>query len=93
LEAARDVQVKAAGQQQTTRTEQTDKGFYANARETTEARDGKPGSKQYAASVGYEVDRQQSTTTQDTLVASQLGGASIRIDGKGAVNLDSTDLD
>ena len=93
LEAARDVQVKAAGQQQTTRTEQTDKGFYANARETTEARDGKPGSKQYAASVGYEVGRQQSTTTQDTLVASQLGGASIRIDGKGAVNLDSTDLD
>ncbi|MGE8406113.1 MAG: hemagglutinin repeat-containing protein [Pseudomonas sp.] len=93
LEAARDVQVEAAQQQQTSSSQRTDKGFYANARETVEARDGKPGSKQYAASVGYEVNKQENTSTQDSLVASQLGGASIRIDGKAAVNLDSTDLD
>lgn len=93
LEAARDVQVKAAEQQQTTSTQRTDKGFYANARETAEARDGKPGSKQYAASVGYEVNNQENNSTLDSLATSQLGGASIRIDAKNAVGLDSTDLD
>lgn len=93
LEAAGDVRVEAATEQRTGSEQRTDKGFYASARETAEARDGKPGSKQYATSVGYEVNKQENTTSQDTLVASQLGGASIRVDGKGAVSLDSSGLD
>ncbi|WP_249677096.1 hemagglutinin repeat-containing protein [Pseudomonas abieticivorans] len=53
----------------------------AEARETKRAEDGKPGSKQYDASVGFQVKHSSDTTSTGTAVASQLDARTIDLAG------------
>ncbi|MCU1721436.1 hemagglutinin repeat-containing protein [Pseudomonas sp. 5P_5.1_Bac1] len=93
LDAAKDLHVSAATQSENSTTQQTDKSLYASARQTAEALDGKPASKQYVASAGYEVKKSERSASQDTLVASQLSGAAINIGSQADVSLNSSNLD
>ncbi|RCL23821.1 filamentous hemagglutinin [Pseudomonas sp. AFG_SD02_1510_Pfu_092] len=88
VEAGKRLQVEAKGDlliastqsvaERETRDQQ--RGFTASARQTQEAEDGKPESRQYAAGVAYDVatsTRQQRTRDQ---LASELKGASVKLD-------------
>ncbi|QCI14376.1 filamentous hemagglutinin N-terminal domain-containing protein [Pseudomonas putida] len=60
-----------------TRSQQ--RGFSASVGQTQEAQDGKPGSRQYTASVGYDVSTRTSSQRQVTHEGSQLKGASVAL--------------
>ena len=92
LEAAKDLNLSAAKESQQINTQETRRGFYANARETVLAADGKPGSKQYNAAAGYQLTSKDNTSSQTTLVPSQLDAGSIEVTGKSRVAIDSSRL-
>lgn len=85
VEAGKHLQVEAKGDlligsaqsvdERETRDQQ--RGFTANARQTQEAEDGKPESRQYAAGVAYEVVTSTSKQRTTNQVASELKGASV----------------
>jgi hemolysin len=93
LEAAKDLTVGAASETRQQTGQDVERGFYAKARETVQAGDGKPGSKQYTASVGYQVTRKDSSDQQTTLVPSQLSAGSIELASQANVAVDSSKLD
>lgn len=85
VEAGKHLQVEAKGDlligsaqsvdERETRDQQ--RGFTASARQTQEAEDGKPESRQYAAGVAYEVANSTSKQRTTHQVASELKGASV----------------
>jgi len=92
LQAKSDLAITPERQVQTQHDTEQRRGFTASAGQTREAKDGTPGSKQYAASVGYEVDDTTTRTRTDTAIGSQLKGAEIVLDGAGDVRLDTAPL-
>ncbi|MEN5142944.1 hemagglutinin repeat-containing protein [Pseudomonas juntendi] len=77
VEAKGDLQIASTQVVEARETSEQQRGFTASARQTQEAEDGKPESRQYAAGVAYEVatsTAEQRTTSQ---VASELKGASV----------------
>ncbi|MGN8252201.1 hemagglutinin repeat-containing protein [Pseudomonas sp. SMV7] len=80
VEAKGDLLVTSAQTVDERQTRDQQRNFTASAGQTQDAEDGKPGSRQYAAGVAYEVvtsTRQQRTSTQ---VPSVLTGASVGLD-------------
>ncbi|AFO48666.1 MULTISPECIES: hemagglutinin repeat-containing protein [Pseudomonas] len=85
VEAGKHLQVEAKGDlligsaqsvdERETRDQQ--RGFTASARQTQEAEDGKPESRQYAAGVAYEVVTTTSKQRATSQIASELKGASV----------------
>lgn len=92
LEATKDLNISAAKESQHNNTQESQRGFYASTRETALAADGKAGSKQYDASVGYQISGKDSSTLETTLVPSQLDAGSIEMTGKSRVAIDSSRL-
>jgi hemolysin len=87
LQAALD-----AGETQNATREQ---GFMASARQTRDAEDGKPGSQQYSASVGYQVSQRERNVASgshqpSTLSAGEIAVVSERLIELGGARLTST---
>lgn len=92
LEATKDVNISAASETRLDTSRESARGFYANAGETQQAADGKPGSKQYRAAAGYQLTHKDSSDSTTTLTPSQLSAGNIAIDGKASVAIDSSKL-
>ncbi|MDD2062369.1 hemagglutinin repeat-containing protein [Pseudomonas sp. 25571] len=77
VQAKGDLTIDSAQSRSETQTDQQQRGFSAGARQTQEAQDGKPQSRQYEASVGYQVANTTGKVQETTQVASELKGASV----------------
>ncbi|MDZ3996062.1 hemagglutinin repeat-containing protein [Pseudomonas sp. Teo4] len=80
VEAKGDLLVDSAQSRDITQTSSQHRSFTADAKQTQEAQDGKPESRQYAASVGYEVATTTGKRDETRQVASELKGASVGLD-------------
>lgn len=92
LQANKDITVSAAEQLQSVTTRQQNKGFSANASQTVDASDGKPGSHQYSASLGYNVSQVDTTQTDKKQVASTLSGGQVEVNSRQDVNIKGSNL-
>ncbi|MFR0714391.1 hemagglutinin repeat-containing protein [Enterobacterales bacterium BD_CKDN230030183-1A_HGKHYDSX7] len=79
VEAKGDVLIDAAQAIDERETRNQRRGFSASVGQTQEAQDGKPGSRQYTASVGYDVTTRTGSQRQVSQVGSQLKGASVTL--------------
>ncbi|MFJ4064914.1 hemagglutinin repeat-containing protein [Pseudomonas sp. NPDC089996] len=79
VEAKGDVLIGSAQAVNESETRSQQRGFTASARQTQEAEDGKPESRQYAAGVAYEVTNGHETERETTQVASELKGATVSL--------------
>ncbi|MHC6227071.1 hemagglutinin repeat-containing protein [Pseudomonas sp. X10] len=79
LEAQKDISIASAQAQVSQETSEQDRGFTASAGQTQQAQDGKPESRQYNASLSYEVKQVTRKETHNTQVGSELSGASVDI--------------
>ncbi|WP_449434643.1 hemagglutinin repeat-containing protein [Pseudomonas putida] len=66
------------------------RGFSASAGQTQHAQDGKPASRQYAANLGYEVAKDTVTQRTTSQLASELKGASVRLDSAAHLRVDGS---
>ncbi|WP_409295267.1 hemagglutinin repeat-containing protein [Pseudomonas sp. KCJK8670] len=80
VEAKGDLLVDSAQSRDLIQTSSQQRSFSADARQTHAAQDGKPESRQYAASVGYEVATTTGERVETRQVASELKGASVTLD-------------
>ncbi|HWD34327.1 MAG TPA: hemagglutinin repeat-containing protein [Pseudomonas sp.] len=92
LQANKDITVSAAEQLQSVTTRQHNKGFSANAIQTEDASDGKPGSHQYSASLGYRVSQVDGTQTEKKQVASTLSAGQVQVNSQQDVNINGSSL-
>lgn len=100
VSAQQELQLQARGNleiasdQGTTASESAEqrRTFAADAGETRLAEDGKPGSKQYAASVGYTVHDQRTRKTDVSQVASELEAGQIAVDSDGHLQIAASRL-
>ncbi|MGB8975275.1 MAG: hemagglutinin repeat-containing protein, partial [Pseudomonas capeferrum] len=79
VQAKGDLTIDSAQSRSETQTDQQQRGFSAGARQTQEAQDGKPQSRQYEASVGYQVTNATGKVQETSQVASELKGASVEL--------------
>ncbi len=77
VEAKGDVLIGSAQTVQESETRDRQRGLTASARQTQNAEDGKPESRQYAAGVAYEVSTRHEKVRDTTQVASELKGATV----------------
>jgi len=77
VEAKGDVLIGSAQKVDESKTRDQQRGLTASARQTQQAEDGKPASRQYSASVGYEVTTRHEAGRDSTQVASELKGATV----------------
>ena len=90
LEAGGDVNIEAVKDRTVGKTGRITHGFVASAGETKPAEDGKPGSKQFVAKVGWEKNTASTKITQEALQGSKVEGQSVNIiAGKKTVIADS----
>ncbi len=66
------------------------RGLTASARQTQQAEDGKPDSRQYAASLGYAVNTGTEQMRNSTQIASELTGSSIALTSDSHVQIDGS---
>lgn len=92
LEAKKEITVSAAEQLHTVTTQQQKKGFTASASQTQDAGDGKPDSRQYSASIGYDVKQTDRTQTDKKQVASVLGGGQVQIKSQSDVSIEGSNV-
>lgn len=92
IDAQGDVLFTPAQDRSTQNEQQTTRGFTASAGETKQAQDGKPGSLQYAASVGYEVETTNTRLDTSQLARSTVQAEQLTINAKGKAVFDSTDV-
>lgn len=90
VEAKGDLLVDSAQSRELTRNASQRRNFTADARQTQEAEDGKPESRQYAASVGYEVATTTGERVETHQVASELKGASVSLDSGAHLQVDGS---
>ncbi|WP_434517997.1 hemagglutinin repeat-containing protein [Pseudomonas sp. NFX1] len=79
VQAKGDLTIDSAQSRSETQTDQQQRGFTVGAKQTQEAQDGKPQSRQYEASVGYQVANTTGKVQETTQVASELKGASVEL--------------
>ncbi|MFO3724081.1 hemagglutinin repeat-containing protein [Pseudomonas sp. HLMP] len=79
LEAKGDLSIDSAQSRLDADTVSQQRGFTANARQTQEAQDGKPDSRQFEATAGYQVATTTTRESETTQVASELKGASVAL--------------
>ena len=92
LSAKGDLDITPERQRHEQQDDTQHRGFTASAGQTRGAQDGKPGSKQYAANVGYDVDDTTTLTRAITHTGSALKGAEIVLDSARDVRLDNATL-
>ncbi|MNF34034.1 Hemolysin precursor [compost metagenome] len=92
LQAKSDITIGGASGLQSSSTTQSSRYFTAQAKQTKDANDGKADSRQFVASVGYEVDEKRSSEQLTTLTGSTLNGASVKIEAGNTVEIDSADI-
>ena len=80
LEAKGDMTVTSAQNTQETTLDTHQRGLNARAGQTKDAQDGKPGSKQYSANVGYDVRNEHSRQRDTQQVASVLKGGDVSLE-------------
>ncbi|MGE7991819.1 hemagglutinin repeat-containing protein [Pseudomonas sp. NPDC089554] len=77
VDAKGDLRVDSAQVRNDSDTTTHQRGLSASAKQTQEAQDGKPESRQYSVSLGYDVTNTQKKVSETTQVASVLKGASV----------------
>ncbi|WP_343598483.1 hemagglutinin repeat-containing protein [Pseudomonas sp.] len=77
VEAKGDLLIGSAQAVSESETREQQRGLTASARQTQDAEDGKPESRQYAAGVAYEVVNSSKKVRDTTQVASELKGATV----------------
>lgn len=77
VEAKGDVVIDSAQSRNETDTQHQQRGLSVGAKQTEEAQDGKPDSRQYEASLGYQVATTTGKTHETSQVSSELKGASV----------------
>ncbi|MFJ4350898.1 hemagglutinin repeat-containing protein [Pseudomonas sp. NPDC089428] len=77
VEAKGDLLIGSAQAVSESETREQQRGLTASARQTQDAEDGKPESRQYAAGVAYEVVNSSEKVRDTTQVASELKGATV----------------
>ena len=92
IEAGKQVVVKPDIERATQTTETTERGFYAEAGETRPGEDGQVGSKQYAAGVGWDVEKSTGSESRSTPKPSELSGATAKVIAGERVEIDSSTL-
>ena len=71
-----------------TETQRQTRGLTASARQTQDAQDGKPGSRQFEASLGYQVATTHQQTRETMHTPSELNGASVGLNSDGHLQVD-----
>lgn len=92
IDAGKQVVIKPDIERTTQTTESTERGFYAAAGETREAQDGQPGSKQYAAGVGWAVEKNASSEHRSTPKPSAISGGNLAVNAAERIEIDSSKL-
>ena len=93
VEAKGDLLIESAQNRVSEQSTQHQRGFTAEAKQTQQAQDGKPASRQYVASIGYQVtgsDHQQQTTQQ---VGSELQGAGVELQSDAHLQVNGSKVD
>ncbi|WP_166360080.1 hemagglutinin repeat-containing protein [Pseudomonas akapageensis] len=91
VQAAGDINIIGATDTLSSDTRESSRSFTAQAKQTKDALDGKPDSRQFVASVGYEVREQQTLEDRSTIIGSTLKGGEVKIDsGKNLIVESST---
>ena len=90
LQAEKDISIASAEGTRDSQTLTQTRGLSAKAAQTQDAQDGKPDSRQFTASVGYQVDQQTSNTGQRTQTASELDGATVSISTGSALEINGS---
>jgi hemolysin len=90
LVARGDVKIEPVADRTVVNTQRTTHGFTASAGETKVAEDGKAGSKQFVAQVGWEVNTDSTEASSEHLQGSLIQGKSVNIEGQGEVIVDSS---
>ncbi|MFB4390842.1 MULTISPECIES: hemagglutinin repeat-containing protein [unclassified Pseudomonas] len=80
VQAKGDLRIDSAQVRNDSDTTTHQRGLSTSAKQTQQAQDGKPESKQYTVSVGYQVANTQEKMSETTQVASVLKGASVDLD-------------
>ncbi len=92
LQAKGDITIGGVSGAQSTSTTQSSRSFTAQAKQTKDAGDGKADSRQFVASVGYEVNEQRSNEQLTTVTGSTLQGANVKIEAGNTVDINSADI-
>ncbi|MNG72013.1 Hemolysin precursor [compost metagenome] len=90
IEAKGDLQIDGAQAHSEQHTRDQQRSLSAHARQTQEAQDGKPQSRQYQAGVGYDVATTTIKQQETTHVASELKGASVNLHSDGHLRVDGS---
>lgn len=77
VQAKGDLVIDSAQSRNESETRHQQRGLSVAAKQTEEAQDGKPDSRQYEASLGYQVATTTGTTQEASQVSSELKGASV----------------
>ena len=90
--AGRDLLIEAARDTDALVDNSLQRGFTGTAQETKVAEDGKDGSRQYDASIGYSVAHDDTNRSASTLKGSQLTAGTMDLKAGKALSLDSSNL-
>lgn len=90
VDAKGDVLIASAQAVNESETHNQQRGLTASARQTKEAEDGKPESRQYAAGVAYEVTSSSEKVRDTTQLASELKGATVGLSSEGHLQVNGS---
>ncbi|WP_145997248.1 hemagglutinin repeat-containing protein [Pseudomonas guariconensis] len=90
VQAKGDLLIASAQAQTHSETQQVQRGLKASARQTQDARDGKADSRQFEASLGYQVTNTQQQADQTMQTPSELKGATVSLDSGAHLQVDGS---
>jgi len=90
LQAEKAISIASAESTLARQTSTQSRGLSANAGQTHDAQDGRPDSRQYKASVGYQVDQVSSQRDERTQTPSELTGATVSISAGSTLQIDGS---
>jgi hemolysin len=92
IAAGEDVRIESVKDRSVEKTTRTTHGFVASAGETKPAEDGKPGSKQFAAQVGWQRETESTTTAEEKVRGSEIEGKRMNLKAGDELLVDSSTL-
>lgn len=90
VDAKGDVLIDSAQSLSESDSRSQQRGFTASAKQTQNAEDGKPASRQYSAGVGYDVVTSTGKQRQTSQVASELKGATVGLNSDGHLQVNGS---
>ncbi|MBF8792785.1 hemagglutinin repeat-containing protein [Pseudomonas monteilii] len=90
VEAKGDLLVDSAQADKQTETLRQTRGLSASARQTQQAQDGKPDSRQFEASLGYRVSNSRRKERETTQVSSELKGTTVELTSGGHLQVNGS---